>query len=244
LDITVLLNHIGFPKTKDARVKVAEHFHAQATKLKAKAAGLEDVALLLEMGVVLPMEPPPGQYLDWPDRDATTIPARRITCVIHGIDTPDQPLPGIETHALVEGNLKAYIDEDGVSLTWREPWQMEPMGFHLRPVDEQDGKRMAAVFTRIAKALMTAGKSEEYRAQVPSGRICNLCLDQPVRPKMGTLLKEIKQHRDTHTCTLCLPVVERALAMGLRSVQVWNGRVIKLNPIPSKEAMEQALDSL
>jgi len=244
LDLAIFMERVGTPRTKGAALTLAAHFRAQVTKLQAKIAGLEQAARRLDEGVPMPVKPPQGHLLNWPDRDAMTIPAGRIAHSVHGIDTPDQPGPGFQDHAVIAGNLRIHAEEYGATLSWNESWQSEPLGFHLCPMDEQDGKRMAAALSQLAKALILAGKLASYQAQVPADRVCSICLEQPVRPARGKFLAEIKQYRGTDTCSLCHPVVERALAMGLKSVKVWNGHVVKLQSQPSDEVLEKTLDSL
>jgi len=241
-DFATYLATFGVPETQEARNQLAAHFRTQAANLATKAVGLEKAARLLETeGAPLPVESTDSQFLDWPDLDSMTIPATRLTFSIHGIDAPDRPLDGVRPHAAIDGNLMVRADEFGAIISWSEPWQSEPFIFSFHPLDEKDARRTAAVFNRFTKALIANGKRAAYHALVPAEKICDCCGEQPVRPTHGTSLEEIQNYRSYSTCCLCFPVVERGLAMGLKKVQVWNGRTVGLNSIPTDEDVDKLL---
>jgi hypothetical protein len=244
-DIAVFLARFGNPTSEEGRRELASHFRAEARRLQTKVAELEDAAHLLDKGYFLAVDPPGGQFSNWPSLGELTIEGTRLAESARGFEAPTLPLNEVKDSVRVEGCLSAFLDDRGANISWWEPWQAEAYSFAFRPLTEKDGRRMYAFLCHVGKALIAAGKLRDYHARVPEGAICNACGEQPVRPPRGQMVPDsIRNYRGVDMCHLCRPILEGAFAQALPEVSLWNGHVIKLQHTLTEEQLEQVLDKL
>ena len=242
-DVVAYLDQVGRPKTLEARQRLASHFRNQADLQKAKAAGLEEAAQLLEADEPLPVEPLRASCLSWLEPDGLTFTAHRLARSIRGIDTLVQ-LDGVGDHPLIEGQLHVSPGERGAILVWNGPAQADYLAFSIRPLTEKDARLQAAVLRRLGQALIEAGRRADYHAQIPEGKVCAACGEKPVQPDRWIALDEIQDHRDPNLCCLCAPTLKRAQAMDLEQVVLWNGRVLNLRYSLMPGGLDQMLGLL